>query len=532
MKKFLAANQQQRQLQMEKEQETESSNFDVSCETQTTGDGKNEKEMKSAQSSSSTMSSLPLHSHLELLSGVPVVGSMMKRQKSISSQSNGPDSPPDAMDLINMAHPTSSDLTIGKPSVGNDEIPGPGAMPTMSIENDTIRDMNRDPIQSYSDIPNNSYTMAQDNKVDVHSVANFPTQVPSPKVIPGQQRNVVLERRTDLEDDSTSKFIHENSITCATNSVPMPSCDDVSEQPKVPIIPNVNKQSVHSLSITSETTASTTSSISSSNTLSVGGQTISCAKNPYLMKKQHSSLLDNQRNDFQNHHRDLDRSDNISSASKLKIANPENPSIVSPLDSPKTISKQSESSVREMAKIGPANPVTTNSSVPIEKSSSSPHKIVTEAPLLKSSEKSPGSGVTKSQAAKPKEELTKEEREQQRRNKINAFSEWQKKQKEALAKKDEERKLEQEKRRQEEIASIEQRKRLKSVRIPKRNKEFSPLVSPNPSSPNSVINPTETLISGNFLIHFRTIIFRCDNFPRNKIQTQNVIFSVLYTFML
>ena len=168
-------------------------------------------------------------------------------------------------------------------------------------------------------------------------------------------------------------------------------CDDVTEQPKVPIIiPNINKQSVHSLSITSETTASTTSSISSSNTSSVGGQTISCAKNPYLMKKHHSSLLDNQTNEFQNHHRDLDRSDNISSASKLKITNQENPSIVSPLDSPKTISKQSESSVREMAEITPANPVTTNSSVPIEKHSSSPKKIVTEAPLVKNAEGSPG----------------------------------------------------------------------------------------------------------------------------------------------
>ena len=362
-------------------------------------------------------------------------------------------------------------------------------------ENDTTRDMNRDPIQSYSDIPNNSYTMAQESKVDVHSVANFPMQVPSPKLIPGQQRNVVLERRTDVEDDNTSKFIHENSVMCATKSVPMPSCDDVTEQPKVPIIiPNINKQSVHSLSITSETTASTTSSISSSNTSSVGGQTISCAKNPYLMKKHHSSLLDNQTNEFQNHHRDLDRSDNISSASKLKITNQENPSIVSPLDSPKTISKQSESSVREMAEITPANPVTTNSSVPIEKHSSSPKKIVTEAPLVKNAEGSPGGGVTKSQAAKPKEELTKEEREQQRRNQINAFSEWQKS---YLAKKDEERKLEQEKRRQDEIALIEQRKRLKSVRIPKRNKEFSPLVSPNPSSPDSVIKHTETLISGN-----------------------------------
>ena len=66
-----------------------------------------------------------------------------------------------------------------------------------------------------------------------------------------------------------------------------------------------------------------------------------------------------------------------------------------------------------------------------------------------------------------------------------------------MAKKDEDRKIEQEKRRQEEIALIEQRKRLKSVRIPKRNKEFSPLVSPNPSSPDSLIKPAENLISGN-----------------------------------
>ena len=480
---------------MEKEHEPESSKFDISCESQTPGDDQNDEEMKSSQSSSSIMSSLPLHSHLELLSGVPVVGGMMKRQKSVSSQSNGPDSPPDAMDLINMAQTTSPDLTLVKPSVGDGEITVPGgAMTTMSSENDTIRDINRDPNQSYSDIPNNSCTKAEDKKVEVHNVAN---EVPSPKVIPGQQRNVVLERRTEVEDDNTSTFIHENSVTCATNSVPMPSCDYATQQPKVPIIPNVNTKSVHSLSITSENTASTTPSISSSNTLSVGGQTVSCAKNPYLMKKQHSSLLDNQRDDFQNTQRDLDRSDNISSASKLKIANHETPSIVSPLESPKAVSKQSESSVSEMAEIGHATPVTTNPPVPIEKHPNSLEKIVNEAPLLKTSGGSPGSGVTKSQAAKPKEELTKEEREQQRRNRINAFSEWQKKQKEALVKKDEERKLEQEKRRQEEIALIEQRKRLKSVRIPKRNKEFSPLVSPNPSSPDSVIKTTENLISGN-----------------------------------
>ena len=59
--------------------------------------------------------------------------------------------------------------------------------------------------------------------------------------------------------------------------------------------------------------------------------------------------------------------------------------------------------------------------------------------------------------------------------------------------------MEQERRRQEEIAQIEQRKRLKSVRIPKRSKEFSPLVSPNPSSPDSLMKSSalsENTISG------------------------------------
>ena len=71
---------------------------------------------------------------------------------------------------------------------------------------------------------------------------------------------------------------------------------------------------------------------------------------------------------------------------------------------------------------------------------------------------------------KPEEELTTEEKEAQRRRRIHAFSEYQKSLKEKQAKEDEERKQEQEKRRQEEIALSEQRKELKSFRIPKRNK--------------------------------------------------------------
>ena len=241
------------------------------------------------------------------------------------------------------------------------------------------------------------------------------------------------------------------------------------------------------------------SSTPASSHKSVGGQNIS-AKNPYLMKKQ--SFLENEGNIFQKQ-TDLCNIGNIASAAnKPKTPTLENPSNNSPVNS--SMSAPMISGSTEMAGTSEttkpvknndqaASSIEANSNSKQQSSSSNPSSKPPEIDLTSES-------IINPQPEKPK---SKEEREEQRRKGINAFSEYIRKQKEELARKEEERKFEQERRKQEEIEQrrreIEQRKRLKSVRIPKRNKEFSPLVSPDPSSPDSIVNASsqsESSISG------------------------------------
>ena len=496
MKKFLVANQYQRQQQenMEKEQELKSSNLDSSCSSQTTRCDKNDETTDAAVSAPSVMSSLALPSHLELLSGVPPISGMIKPQKSASSLVNYPDSPPDAMDLINMEHSAPPQKTIESSSSEADKASFPVATTPTSKSNNSMPNIHNDTIDKFSDQQNKQYTTTEGNE---NGVANTPKSVVSTKHLQGQQRNVVLERRVDVEETCSSTFPLANPVICATKSVPISSCDDVTKSiPQVPNIENIHEPSVHSMSNhTSETTEATTStfsSISNNKPLSNAVGQIAGAKNPYLMKKQ--SFIDNQQIEFKTD-RDLNKRDNsISSEHSIKVPTPETPSTNTSIDSSVTPMRQPVLSVSEGQQTSATIPVK-QSTVPLEKEykplqqkSSSPVLV----PLSKSPEGSPSNSQNKQGTNKPKEELTKEEREEQRRRRIHAFSEYQKRQKEELAKKDEERKLEQEKRRQEEIALTEQRKRLKSVRIPKRNKEFSPLVSPNPSSPiDSLIKPPE-----------------------------------------
>ena len=490
MKKFLVANQYQRQQQekMEKGQELKSSNLDSPGSSQTTSCEKNDDSTAVAVSASSVMSSLPLPSHLELLSGVPPISDIIKPQKSIPSLVDpeyGPDSPPDAMDLINMGHSTSSEKTTESSSSDTNKTILPVATTPTSNINNSMPSIDNDTIGSFSEKQNRQYTITEGNE---NGVGNTPRPFSSSKPLSGQQRNVVLERRVDVEETSSSNFPLANPVICATKSVPISSCDDITKViPQVPNIENINNSSVHSMSNhTSETTEATTStfsSISNNKPLSNAVGQISGAKNPYLMKKQ--SFIDNQQIDFTTN-RDLNKSDNsISSEHTIKVTTQETPSTNTSIDSSVTPMRQAALGVKEGQQTSATIPVK-QSVVPLEKE----HKPLQQkrespilVPLSKSPEGSPSNSRNKQGTNKPKEELTKEEREEQRRRRIHAFSEYQKRLNEERAKKDEERKLEQEKRRQEEIALTEQRKRLKSVRIPKRNKEFSPLVSPNPSSP-------------------------------------------------
>ena len=392
-----------------------------------------------------------------------------------------PDSPPDAMDLINVGHSSSSGDTIeASPSNTSDSILPVVATPTSNM-NSSMPDVNQENTASFS--------LASEN---IESVGGMPVPIAPPKPLLGQQRNVVLERRVDVDENTSTNFSIRSPVICATKSVPVPLCDDLTKSnPQVPNIENINKQSVqNSISNnTSETEASIAnlSSISNNKPLSGLGQNLQGAKNPYLMKKQ--SFIDNQ---FKPD-RDLNKGDNsISSEYNLKVPANETPSTNTSLDSSATpMLPQSEMTVGESQQASLTNPVK-SPIVPLEKEFDSlQQKRVSpiSTPMMKSPAGSPLNSSNKQMSNKPKEELTKEEKEEQRRRRIHAFSEYQKKQKEALAKKDEERKLEQEKRRQEEIALSEQRKRLKSVRIPKRTKEGSPLVSPNPASP--LIRPPE-----------------------------------------
>ena len=526
MKKFLAANQQQRQQELELEQEFEgqekTSDVNVpEAPNPTITSGENvEDGQRIANSSASINSSLPLHSHLELLSGMPIIGGMIKQRKSITSQSNGPESPPDAMDFVRMGDSTLSDPPIlDTASVVNNESPLPVAMATQYTSNYPTSDISTELTKTYNNPPPLvAYTLDQDEK-DERNQNHDPGRVPPSKGLPGQQRNIVLEKRTDMDDDKSSNYIQTNTVTSLNTSVPISlDVDQLGDPQQVPIYSKPIQQSVQQLSITSNTTisSSTTTTSMSNNKSLVGGQSIS-ARNPYQMKKQH--VVDNQRNEYQQNLRDFNRSDNISfSANNSNNTNQQqSPSKTSPLQSPTSMLTQSKGSATETAEKGAINPVNPSckSSMPNEKEFRSVQNVVEPAiSMSKSPEVNPLNNVHKGHPTKPKEELTKEEREQQRRNRINAFSEWQKKQKEELAKKDEERKMKQEKRRQEEIAQLEQRKKLKSVRIPKRTKEFSPLVSPNPSSPDTLIRSSsqpEGSISGKCFnpILIRKLTFTC-----------------------
>ena len=478
MKKFLAANQYQRQQQddMEKNQEMKSSPLESSGANQI------------------NCSSIP--SQVDLLSGVPTVSGMINQQKSVSSVSNGPDSPPDAMDLINVANPSPTEKMIGASSSNTSETIYPVVSTPASSVNSSMPTFDSEALTLFGDQQNESNVLSGDKKDEID---DMPIPFVPPKAISGQQRNVVLERRVDVEDNSNTNVNLANPVICATKSVPIASCDDITKStPQVPIIENINKRSVqYSTSNNTSKTEATTSNFSSESNhkqlSNVVGQ-IPGAKNPYLMKKQ--SFIDNQQSDFQIN-RDLSNKgdSSISSDYNSKVPSNNTPSKNTSLDSSTTsMQPQSEMNVREGQQTSATKPVK-KPLLPSEKEFRNfEQKQISpvSTPLSKSPFGSPSNSLNKKIVNKPKEELTKEEKEEQRRRRIHAFSEYQKSLKEQQAKHDEERKQEQEKRRQEEIALSEQRKKLKSVRIPKRNKEYSPLVSPSPASPMSpLIKPPD-----------------------------------------
>ena len=497
MKKILAANQQQRQQHLMMQQddtspevnsllENPSSSYPTSIRDETIVEGK-----KTESSTPSIISKLPLQSHMELLSGVPIVGGMTTRHDRVSVRSNGPESPPDAMDLVSMA----GDTNVSDPATGEGVgLVGPNKSLQANVSTPPIRSLNHidDGLRLTSET-GDQVSRGVDH-VNDNSAGKGPL---GSKMFNEQQKSVVLERRTDLHEDGISNLVRNNPPFCAKKSDPISSCDEpTQQQPQVPIVTEINtKVSVHPFTITSNVT---TSSTTSNKITTIEGHSVNSAKNPYLMKKQ--SFLLSDKEDYSQNYRDFDQSDNNSSADKLISVNQENPSMPTPLDNQTDMAIQSQPSVVKMAGTDPIHPPVIQQNGPSEAAVDASTQNVTNVKQpSQSPEESPLSSPNKAQATKHKEELTKEEREQQRRNRINAFSEWQKRQKEELAKKDEERKMEQERRRQEEIAQIEQRKRLKSVRIPKRSKEFSPLVSPNPSSPDSLMKSSalsENTISG------------------------------------
>ena len=498
MKKILAANQQQRHQHLMMQQhdtspevnsllENPSSSYPISTRDESIVEGK-----KTEHSTTSTISKLPLQSHVELLSGVPMVGGMSNHEQSrVSVRSNGPESPPDAMDLVSMAGDTNVSDPASAEGVG---LVGPIKSLQPSVATPPIRSLNNieDGLRLTSE------TGGQVSRDVDHVNDNSAEKGPlGSKMINEQQKSVVLERRTDLHEDGISNLVRNNPPLCAKKSDPISSCDEqTQQQPQVPIINEINKKvSVHPFTITSNVTTSSTTT--NNKTTTIEGHSVNSAKNPYLMKKQ--SFLLSDKEDYSQNYRDFVQGDNNSSTDKLISVNQENPSMPMPLDNQTDMAIQSQSHVVKMAGTDPIYPVIQQNESSEAAVEASTQNVTNIKQPSHSPEESPLSSPNKGQATKPKEELTKEEREQQRRNRINAFSEWQKRQKEELAKKDEERKMEQERRRQEEIAQIEQRKRLKSVRIPKRSKEFSPLVSPNPSSPDSLMKSSalsENTISG------------------------------------
>ena len=499
MKKILAANQQQRQQHLMMQQydtspevnsslDNPSLSYPTSIQDEKIVEGKKTEH----SSTSSIISTLPLQSHVELLSGVPIVGGMTKRQDPSTVRCNGPESPPDAMDLVSMAGDTNVSDPASVEGVG---LAGPSKSLQPSVATPPIRSLNHidDGLRLTSETGDQ---VSRDvDHVNDNSARKGPL---GSKMFNEQQKSVVLERRTDLHEGGISNIVRNNPPLCAKKSDPISSCDDpTQQQPQVPMVTEINKKvSVHPFTITSNVT---TSSETTSNKIpTIEGHSVNSAKNPYLMKKQ--SFLLSDKEDYSQNYRDFDQGDNNSSADKLISVNKENPSMPMPLDNQPDMAKQSQSSLVKMAGTDPIHPPVIQQNESSEAAVDASTQNVTNIKQpSQSPEESPLSSPNKGQATKHKEELTKEEREQQRRNRINAFSEWQKRQKEELAKKDEERKMEQERRRQEEIAQIEQRKRLKSVRIPKRSKEFSPLVSPNPSSPDSLMKPStlsENTISG------------------------------------
>ena len=292
MKKILAANQQQRHQHLMVQQhdtspevnsllENPSSSYPISTRDETIVEGK-----KTEHSTTSTISKLPLQSHVELLSGVPMVGGMSNHEQSrVSVRSNGPESPPDAMDLVSMA----GDTNVSDPASAE----GVGLVGSIKSLQPSVA---TPPIRSLNNIEDGlrltSETGGQVSRDVDHVNDNSAEKGPlGSKMINEQQKSVVLERRTDLHEDGISNLVRNNPPLCAKKSDPISSCDEpTQQQPQVPIVTEMNtKVSVHPFTITSNVTTSSTTT--SNKITTIEGHSVNSAKNPYPIKNEFSKIM-------------------------------------------------------------------------------------------------------------------------------------------------------------------------------------------------------------------------------------------------